>query len=136
MSGVGTFFWVKVVLNVNAAQWHYVEHTKAVTLGGHNDLEELLTVISWAVLSKYRKCWRIGICLQDLGNTRLFLKLQVKNMGQKEPAYRCLCNLIHLYDQIVESALMKAYSSYGILKKYAHIITFHMVVEYSTYIWF
>lgn len=59
----------------------------------------------------------------------LFLKLQVKNMGQKESAYGCLCNLIHLLEQIVKLAFMKVDVSYGILNKCTNIITFHMVVK-------
>lgn len=59
----------------------------------------------------------------------LFLKLQVKNMRQKESVYGCLCNLIHLCEQIWELAFMKADVSYGILKKCTNIMTFHMAVK-------
>lgn len=50
-------------------------------------------------------------------------------MGQKESAYGCLCNLIHLLEQIVKLAFMKVDVSYGILNKCTNIITFHMVVK-------
>lgn len=50
-------------------------------------------------------------------------------MRQKESVYGCLCNLIHLREQIWELAFMKADVSYGILKKCTNIMTFHMAVK-------